>query len=57
MCSGMLPGFVAGFYSFDECHIDLATLASFAGARLVNAAACGVDTEVIGALMCRYPVC
>jgi selenide, water dikinase len=24
--SGMIPGFVAGAYSFEECHIDLARL-------------------------------
>jgi selenide,water dikinase len=33
--SGMLPGLVAGFYAFEECHVDLAWLAARAGARLL----------------------
>ena len=37
--SGMIPGFVAGHYSFDECHIDLARLAAWTGARLIHAEA------------------
>ena len=41
--SGMLPGFVAGRYSFDDCHIDLAALAARTGARLVHAEAVGLD--------------
>jgi selenide, water dikinase len=41
--SGMLPGFVAGHYSFDECHIDLAVLAARTGARLVHAEAVGLE--------------
>lgn len=41
--SGMLPGYVAGHYSFDECHIDLGRLAALAGARLVRDAVVGLD--------------
>ena len=41
--SGMIPGFVAGQYSFDECHIDLARLAAWTGARLIHAEAIGID--------------
>ncbi|NES41333.1 MAG: FAD-dependent oxidoreductase, partial [Moorea sp. SIO2C4] len=32
--SGMLPGHVAGFYSYDEAHIDLRRLAVFSKAQL-----------------------
>jgi selenide,water dikinase len=41
--SGMLPGLIAGHYTFDECHIDLVRLASWAGARLINGIVVGVD--------------
>ena len=44
--SGMLPGLVAGFYTFDECHVDLAQLCTFASARMIHAEAVGMDKQV-----------
>src|SRR5260370_38688181 len=41
--SGMIPGFVAGRYTFDECHIDLAGLCAGAGAHLIHDEATGID--------------
>jgi selenide, water dikinase len=41
--SGMLPGLIAGLYTHDEAHIDLARLAAAAGARLIHAEAVGLD--------------
>jgi selenide, water dikinase len=43
--SGMLPGHLAGFYSFAECHIDLRALARFAQAEFVLDAAIGLDLK------------
>jgi selenide, water dikinase len=53
--SGMLPGYIAGHYSFDECHIDLMRLARFAGARLVHDAAVGLDRERRDVLCAGHP--
>lgn len=41
--SGMLPGYVAGLYEFDECHIDLRPLCNFAQAQIVVDRAIGLD--------------
>lgn len=41
--SGMLPGYISGHYSFDEVHIDLGRLASFAGARFIHGEVIGLD--------------
>lgn len=43
--SGMLPGLIAGHYSWPECHIDLAALCGRAGARLVIGRVVGVDPK------------
>src|SRR4051794_3605373 len=52
--SGMLPGYVAGQYSFAECHIDLLRLARFAGARLIHDEAVGLD-RAARLVLCRSP--
>ena len=53
--SGMLPGYVAGHYSLEECHIDLGRLAHFAGARLIRDEVVGLDRARRSALTRAHP--
>jgi selenide, water dikinase len=53
--SGMLPGWVAGHYDFDECHIDLGRLARFAGARLIRDEAVALDRDERRVLCRAHP--
>ncbi|MBC7599755.1 MAG: selenide, water dikinase SelD [Polaromonas sp.] len=50
--SGMLPGYIAGHYSYDDVHIDLNTLAAFAGARFFRDEVIGLD-RTAGKVLCR----
>ena len=43
--SGMLPGYVAGWHEWEDLHIDLGPLCRFAGARLINGEAAGLDLD------------
>jgi selenide, water dikinase len=50
--SGMLPGYIAGHYDFDEVHIDLRRLAQYAGARFFSDEAVGIDHDE-QSVLCR----
>lgn len=43
--SGMLPGHIAGFYTFKECHINLLSLARFARVELIVDRAIALDLQ------------
>ena len=41
--SGMLPGYIAGYYDYDEVHIDLRRLCQFAQVRFIQSPVTGLD--------------
>ena len=53
--SGMLPGHLAGHYTFDQAHIDLRPLAQFAGARLYHDTMIGLDPVDRKVILRRRP--
>jgi len=53
--SGMLPGYVAGHYAYDEVHLDLVRLCVYAGARFVRAQVTGIDREARQVLLQGRP--
>ncbi|MBD2541898.1 selenide, water dikinase SelD [Coleofasciculus sp. FACHB-SPT36] len=53
--SGMLPGHVAGFYDYDESHIDLRRLAQFAQAQFYLDRAIGLDLENNEVICANHP--
>lgn len=47
----MLPGYVSGFYTHDDCHVDLNRLACYANARMILQPATGLNTQVLAAAL------
>jgi len=43
--SGMLPGFVAGHYSYNDAHIDLDQLCQWANVRFICGSVTGIDSD------------
>lgn len=53
--SGMLPGLIAGHYSFDDCFIDLRKLCQWAGIRFIRSAVQHLDLGVKEIICQQYP--
>jgi selenide, water dikinase len=53
--SGMLPGYVAGLYDFDACHIDLRPLTQFAQVQMIVDRAVGLDTVKNQVMLQAHP--
>lgn len=43
--SGMIPGYIAGYYSREECHIDLGRLCRFANVIMLHTEVINIDTR------------
>lgn len=53
--SGMLPGYIAGLYAYDDCHIDLRPLTTWAGVRLILDRAVGLDLRHNRVMCAQHP--
>lgn len=53
--SGMLPGHIAGLYTYDECHVDLRSLAQFAQAQFLIDQIIGLDLKQNRVLCANHP--
>ena len=53
--SGMLPGYIAGLYEFDDCHIDLRPLAQFAQGRMIHDQVIGLNFNQNQVLCANHP--
>lgn len=53
--SGMLPGYVAGHYTFDDVHIDLRRLCQFAGARFYRDQVIDIDRRERRVICAKRP--
>ena len=53
--SGMLPGLIAGHYSFDDCHIDLRKLCQWADIRFICSTVKGLKPAEKKIICHQYP--
>ena len=53
--SGMLPGYLAGHYSFDDIHIDLSRLCRWANVRFIEATVTGLDPNAQAVMLQQRP--
>jgi len=43
--SGMVPGYLAGYYSYEDCHFDLRRICEELGHRFIKAKVIGIDLQ------------
>ena len=41
----MVPGYLAGYYSYEDCHFDLRRLCEELGQRFIKATISGIDPQ------------
>ncbi len=53
--SGMLPGLIAGHYTFEDCHIDLRKLCQWAGVQFIRSEVQHIDLLANEVFCYQYP--